>query len=193
MKSQKSIGDTGVISRSRNTCNYCLLPYSEKQMKTKWRSSRLFQEVQRLIQVIWMVSSFIVEEFQSGTYRFFVVCLVEHVQSEIPLDKKQSLLYFQEKLYTSSSRWTTACQASAVGKVPDKKNSHSSWKEVRHIHNLFAYFCFIFAFDKTPVHYFWLTLEIFKAERPDLGGFIILLHMQQTSNSVECIMKQMVP
>lgn len=41
MKSQKSIGDTGVISRRRNTCSYCLLPYSEKQMRTKWRSSRL--------------------------------------------------------------------------------------------------------------------------------------------------------
>lgn len=73
------------------------------------------------------------------------------------------------------------------------KNNHPSWKEVRHIHYLFAYFCYIFAFDKTPVHYLWLTREIFKAERPDSGSFIMLLHMQQTSNSVEYIMKQMVP
>lgn len=73
------------------------------------------------------------------------------------------------------------------------QNNHPRWKEVHCIHKLFAYFCFIFAFDKTPVHYFWLTLEIFKAERPDLGSFTILLHMQQNSNSVEYIMKQMVP
>lgn len=64
----------------------------------------------------------------------------------------------------------------------------------RHIHNLhYLLILFVFAFDKICVCYFWLTFETFKAEHPDLGSFIILLHMQQNSSSVDYIMKQMVP
>lgn len=53
-----------------------------------------------------------------------------------------------------------------------------------HIRHLFAYFCSSFAFDKTPAHYFWLTREIFRGERPDRGSLVIPLHMQQTLSTL---------
>lgn len=67
----------------------------------------------------------------------------------------------KEIAHLSKSLHVTIC----CRKTPDRKealmvhvlrrqNNHPSWKEAQCIRHLFAYFCFIFAFDKTPARYF---------------------------------------